>query len=61
MIQLIVYSKPHFNCYNIFALSRTDKVTTGRWNFVYGILNFVAPVAEEITQSSDQVKMRSVS
>ena len=33
----------------------------GNINFVSVYLNFVAPVAEEITQSSDQVKMRSIS
>ena len=34
---------------------------TGTQSFVSIILNFVAPVTEEITQSSDKVKMRIIS
>ena len=40
------------------ALSLVDKVTAAPWSFVSVILNFVSPIAEEITQSLDQVKIR---
>ena len=61
MLQLIVLLKPHFNCSSRSALSWVDKVTTGTSSFVSVILNFVFPVAVEITQFSDQVKMRLIS
>ena len=43
------------------ALSCVDKVTTGTYIFVSVILNFVSPVAEEITQVGDHVKIRLTS
>ena len=61
MFELIVLLKPDFNSYDSFALSWVDKVTKGTWSFVYIILNFVAPVTEEIVQTSYQVKMRLIS
>ena len=53
--------QPDFNCCNSFALSWVDKVTTGTLNFVSDIANFDDLVAEEITQFSDNVKMRLIS
>ena len=61
LFQLIVLLKPDFNCCNSFALSWIDKVIAGKDSFACAILNFAIPVAEEITQSSDQVKMRLIS
>ena len=61
LFQLILLLKHDFNCANSFSLSWGDKVTTATYNFVSFILNFVAPVGEEIRQSSDQVKMRLIS
>ena len=43
---------------SIIILSSVDKVTKRRESFVSVIENFVFPVAEEITQLLDQVKMR---
>ena len=52
-------SKSRFSCCSNFVLSWVDKVTTGTdtGSFVSVILNFVSLVAEEITQSLDQVKI----
>ena len=61
LIFIQVILKPDFNCCNSFALSWVDKVTTGTESFVSVILNFVSPFVEEITQSSDQFKMRLIS
>ena len=58
MFQLIILLKFDLNCCNIFELSWVGKVTTGTQTFVSVILNFVSLVAEEITQSLEQVKMR---
>ena len=46
------------DCCNRFSLSWVDKVIS---SFVSLIFNFVAPVAEELTQSSDKVKVRLIS
>ena len=46
--------------FNSFA-SWINKVTTGTKSFVLVIVNFIAPVAEEITQYADQVRMRLIS
>ena len=53
LFQLIVILKPDLNSWSNFALSWVHKVTTGT--------NFVSPIAEEITQSLDHVKMRLTS
>ena len=53
-----VFVDPDFNSCNSLALSSVDKVTTGTWSFASVNLNFVAPVAEEITQSSE-LKIRN--
>ena len=52
------FLKPYFNCSSSFALSWVDKVTQ---SYISVIANFVFPAAEEITQSVDQVKIRSIS
>ena len=41
---------PSTNCFTSFALSWLDKVTIGTYNFVFFILNFVAPTIFDITQ-----------
>ena len=46
LVQLIVLLKPGFNCWNNFALSWAEKVTTGTKIFVSVILNFVSPAAK---------------
>ena len=61
LFQLIVLLKPSFNCCNSFVLSCVDKVTTGTKSFVSVITIFVFLNAEEITQFSDQVKIRLIS
>ena len=38
----VVFLKPDFNCYNSFALSWVDKVTTWTQSFVSVIANVVA-------------------
>ena len=47
-------------CYS-FVLSWVDKVTTGAQSFVSVIANFIVPVAEEVTQSAEEVRMRLIS
>ena len=42
-------------------MSSVDRVTTETRSFVLVTANFVAPVAAEITQSSDQVRIRLIS
>ena len=61
LFQLIVLLKPDFNCFYSFALSWVVKVTVGTKSFACVILNFVAPVPGEITQSPEQDKMRLIS
>ena len=50
--------KPDFNCWNNFALSCVDKVTTGTLSFVSVISDFPYPVELVITQSLDHVNSR---
>ena len=61
LFQLIVPLKPVFNCSSSLALSWVDKVAIGTSSFVSVITNFGFPVAKEITQSSNQIRIRVIS
>ena len=50
LFQLIVLLKRDFNCWNDFALSWVDKVTTGTLSFVSVIANLPASVEFIITE-----------
>ena len=63
LFQLTVFLKHDNNCFNSFRLSWVDKVTTGTWNFVSGIVNvrsWFAAVPANKDNFFDQVYIRLI-
>ena len=48
-------------CEKLASSCWVDQIITGSWSFVSVVAKFVFPIAEEITQFADQVKMRLTS